>query len=105
MDDYVCIGRIFRMLRREQELSQFDVAYRSEINLSYYCKMERGEANPSLRKINAVLKTLSISPIRFAELYTIQKQCFLVAPQHENESASSETFENDVQDLLTEVYM
>lgn len=99
MDDYICMGRVFRMLRREKEFSQFDVAYRSEINLSYYCRMERGEANPSLKKISAVLKTLGVPPVRFVEMVTLEMQCYLVQPQTEPEL---EAEEESLQPLMSE---
>lgn len=81
MDESICMGRVVRTLRRERQLSQFDVAYRAEINLSYYCKIERGEANPSFRILTSLLRTLSVSPVRFFEMIALEQQFFLLYPR------------------------
>ena len=88
MEESICMGRVVRSLRRERHLSQFDVAYRAGINLSYYCKIERGEANPSYRIIMILLRTLSVSPVRFFEMIALEQQYFLLYPRlHEDDLA------------------
>ena len=72
MDEAIVIGRVIRRLRREKGLSQFAVASRSGINLSYYCKLEGGKTNPTIRVIYAVTQTLGVSLVRFSELITLE---------------------------------
>lgn len=79
MDESVIIGKVIRTLRREKGLSQFAVASRSGINLSYYCKLEGGQANPSIRVIFAVTHTLGVSPAQFIELISLEMQYFLIS--------------------------
>ena len=79
MDETIVIGRVIRNVRREKGLSQFHVASRSGINLSYYCKLEGGQANPSIRVIFAVTHALGISPAQFLELIALETQYFLVS--------------------------
>ena len=56
------------------------------VNLSYYCKLERGEANPSIRKLYAILKALGVSPVQFTELVVLQSEYLLFSA--ENRAAS-----------------
>lgn len=95
MDDFIFVGRVIRMLRREKEFSQFDVAYRSDMNLSYFCRLERGEANPSLRKLYDVFRVLEVTAPHFFELVQLEKQYFLVhqpcEPQAEIEYVSEDS--------------
>ncbi|MBQ5967831.1 MAG: helix-turn-helix transcriptional regulator [Clostridiales bacterium] len=86
MDESKVIGNAIRTLRKEKELSQFCVAQRSGVNLSYYCKLERGEANPSIRKLYAILKALGVSPVQFTELVVLQSEYLLFSA--ENRAAS-----------------
>ncbi|MBO4651139.1 MAG: helix-turn-helix transcriptional regulator [Clostridiales bacterium] len=79
MDESKVIGNAIRTIRREKELSQFSVAQRSGINLSYYCKLERGEANPSIRKLHAILRALGVSPVQFCELVVLESEYLLVS--------------------------
>lgn len=79
MDESKVIGNAIKTIRREKELSQFSVAQRSGVNLSYYCKVERGEANPSIRKLNAILRALGVSPVQFSELVVLETEYLLVS--------------------------
>ena len=81
MDESKVIGNAIRTLRKEKELSQFCVAQRSGVNLSYYCKLERGEANPSIRKLYAILKALGVSPVQFTELVVLQSEYLLFSAE------------------------
>ncbi len=101
MDESICMGRVVRTLRRERQLSQFDVAYRAEINLSYYCKIERGEANPSFRILTSLLRTLSVSPVRFFEMIALEQQYFLLYPRlHEDDLADMTQLEPEGEPVL-----
>lgn len=53
------IGRNIRKAREGQKRTQEDVAADTGIETSYYAKVERGEANPSLELIYAILRALS----------------------------------------------
>lgn len=54
------IGRKIRKARRDKKLKQVEVAVDAGVNSSYYSKIERGEANPSLEKIYRIAKSLGI---------------------------------------------
>ena len=101
MDESICMGRVVRTLRRERQLSQFDIAYRADINLSYYCKIERGEANPSFRILTSLLRTLSVSPVRFFEMIALEQQYFLLYPRlHEDDYTDVSQLESEDEPVL-----
>lgn len=79
MEETIVIGKVIRKVRREKGLSQFNVASRSGVNLSYYCKLECGQANPTIRVIFAITHALGISPAQFLELIALETQYFLVS--------------------------
>lgn len=54
----VIIGKNMRKLREKQNRNQVDVAEEAGIDTSYYARVERGEANPSLEVIYAIIKAL-----------------------------------------------
>jgi Predicted transcriptional regulators len=86
MNELIIIGRVLKNLRIKKEMSQFAVASRSGINLSYYCKVEHGRTNPSVRVIYAILRSLGVSPVQFMELVAIEMHYLLVCAE-EAESA------------------
>ncbi len=47
-----------RRLRVGKNMTQADLAYEAEINVSYYCAVENGESNISLRKFLSVCRAL-----------------------------------------------
>lgn len=47
-----------RKMREKQERTQEDVSSEAGIEMSYYSKIERGEANPSLEIIYAIVRAL-----------------------------------------------
>ena len=47
-----------RKLREKQNRNQVEVAEEAGIDTSYYARVERGEANPSLEVIYAIVKAL-----------------------------------------------
>jgi transcriptional regulator with XRE-family HTH domain len=78
MDELIILGRVLRNLRLERNMSQFMVAQRSGVNLSYYCKVEHGRTNPSVRVIYAILRSLGVSPVQFTEMLALEKHYLLV---------------------------
>lgn len=57
----VLIGKRMKKVRKEQKRTQVHVADEAGIDSSYYAKVERGEANPSLEVLNAIVKALHVS--------------------------------------------
>jgi len=56
----IAIGRNIRKERARQGLSQEEVSSDAGIEMSYYARIERGEANPSLEKIYAIIHAMSV---------------------------------------------
>ncbi|QDU52224.1 HTH-type transcriptional regulator SinR [Gimesia panareensis] len=54
-------GQRVRKLRKEQGYSQENFAYACELDRTYMGGIERGERNPTLRKIEQIADTLGIS--------------------------------------------
>ncbi len=54
------IGRRLQQARQRKELTQAEVAKRAGTNTNYYAKLERGEAVPSLKMLEKIIKALSI---------------------------------------------
>lgn len=54
------IGKNMRKIRERQNRTQEDVSSDAGIEMSYYSKIERGEANPSLEIIYAIIKSLHV---------------------------------------------
>ncbi len=54
------IGQRFQDARTRKGLTQAEVAKRAGTNTNYYAKLERGEAIPSLKMLEKVLKALGL---------------------------------------------
>ncbi len=54
----VIIGKNIRKIREKQGRFQVEVAEEAGIDTSYFARVERGEANPSLEVIYAIVKAL-----------------------------------------------
>lgn len=54
------IGKNIHKVRSRQNRTQEDVAGEAGIETSYFAKIERGEANPSLEIIYAIIKALHV---------------------------------------------
>lgn len=54
------IGQRLQAARLRKGLTQAEVAKRAGTNVNYYAKLERGEAVPSLRMLEKVLKALGV---------------------------------------------
>lgn len=55
---FIKIGKNMRKIREKQNRTQEDVSSEAGIEMSYYSKIERGEANPSLEIIYAIIRAL-----------------------------------------------
>ncbi len=54
------IGKNITKIRKRRGLKQVEVAVDAGVNHSYYSKIERGEVNPSLEKLYAIVKALRV---------------------------------------------
>lgn len=54
------IGKEIAKVRKQKGLKQVEVAVDAGLDPSYYSKIERGEVNPSLKKIYRITKALGI---------------------------------------------
>lgn len=56
----VLIGKKMRKIREIQRREQVEVAEEAGIDTSYYARIERGEANPTLERLYSVVKALHV---------------------------------------------
>ena len=56
----ILIGKKMRKFRKGQKREQVEVAEEAGIDTSYYARIERGEANPSLEVLYAIIKALHV---------------------------------------------
>lgn len=49
-----------RETRERKQMTQEEVAQKAGMTVTFYAMMERGEANPSIAKLNKVLKALDL---------------------------------------------
>ncbi|OYX53943.1 hypothetical protein B7Y92_00770 [Candidatus Saccharibacteria bacterium 32-50-13] len=56
----IYIGNRLRAVRINLNLTQAEVAMRADTNTNYYAKLERGEAMPSLKMLEKVIKALGV---------------------------------------------
>lgn len=54
------LGRNIREVREDKSKTQEQISLDAGIEMSYFSKIERGEANPSLEIIYAIIKALNI---------------------------------------------
>ena len=59
------IGKNLQQSRQRKGLTQAEVAKRAGTNTNYYAKLERGEAVPSLKMLEKIIKALSIKSSDF----------------------------------------
>lgn len=55
------LGKNVRRLRRKKGLTQEELAFEAEIDLTYVGGIERGKRNPSLMVMARIAKALSVS--------------------------------------------
>lgn len=73
-----------RMLRESQNLTQIQVAEQTNMSVSSYAKLERGERKISVDELTRVAETLQVSP---AQLLDNDKQnilCFVNSNSNQN---------------------
>lgn len=54
------LGERFRTAREKLGLTQSEVAKKAKMTVNYYAMIERDEVNPSLKKLQSVVKVLGI---------------------------------------------
>lgn len=53
-------GLQLKEAREKKKFTQAAVAKQSDMTVTYYAMIERGEVNPSLEKVNKILKVLDL---------------------------------------------
>lgn len=56
----IYIGRQLAQARHDKDLTQAEVAERAKTTVNHYAKIERGEAVPSLKTLEKIVKALGI---------------------------------------------
>ena len=69
MDVVALFGRNVRMMRKQQELSREELAFRAGLKRSYLSDLERGTRNPTVRALGRIADALSAEP------YTLLLRC------------------------------
>lgn len=54
------LGEKIRKARETAKLTQVEVAKAADVDVTYYSRIERGEANPSYEKLHNILKILKV---------------------------------------------
>jgi transcriptional regulator with XRE-family HTH domain len=62
MDAEKLLGLNVRDLRRQQQLSQEELAHRADMDRSYISDLERGRRNPSVKAIGRIAQALCVPP-------------------------------------------
>jgi len=57
------LGLIFKQVRRNRSLSQNSLSEAANINNSYYCSVERGIVNVTMKKFLSICAGLGIPPV------------------------------------------
>ena len=57
------IGKKFKSCREKAGLTQSEVASKAGVHVNYYARIERGEENPSLEKVQGIMKVLKIKSL------------------------------------------
>ena len=60
-----CFAKNLRRFRKENGLSQVELADVSGISFKYIYKLERGKANPSIKVVDILAKSLGVASISF----------------------------------------
>lgn len=63
MDLKDIVGKNIVKYRKEQHLTQQDLAYRADISVSHLRNIERGQVNTTLDVVDRVSKSLEIPPL------------------------------------------
>ncbi len=54
------VGIKIKAAREKKRMTQAEVAEKADMNTNYYACIERGEVNPSLDKLYAIIKALGV---------------------------------------------
>ena len=60
-----CFALNLKRFRKENGLSQLELSELSGISFKYIYKLERGTANPSIKIVDILAKSLGVSPVSF----------------------------------------
>jgi transcriptional regulator with XRE-family HTH domain len=63
----VIVGKNVRKLRLQRRMTQEELAFEAEIDLTYVGGIERGRRNPSLMVLVRIAKALDVSPPKLLE--------------------------------------
>jgi transcriptional regulator with XRE-family HTH domain len=56
------LGETFKKAREKMNLTQMEVAEKTDMTVNYYAMIERGEVNPSISMVRRLKKLLKINP-------------------------------------------
>jgi len=54
------VGRKLKEARLKKKMTQAEVAKKAYLNTNYYACIERGEVNPSMEKLESIVKVLDV---------------------------------------------
>lgn len=54
------VGRKLKEARTNKKMTQAEVAKKADLNTNYYACIERGEVNPSMEKLESIIKVLGV---------------------------------------------
>lgn len=54
------LGSSLKKVRLEAGLTQADVASKADVHVNFYARIERGEVNPSFKKLHSITTVLGI---------------------------------------------
>lgn len=55
------LGEKVKKIREQLDLTQGDVATRSDLHVNYFARLERGEVNPSYETLRNIAKALKVT--------------------------------------------
>ena len=80
-------GKHLRDLRRQQDLTQEEVAHRADLHVTYLSGIERGVRNPSLKNIRAIARALGAPT---ADLFAFEEQAPHAPEEIDRDNAASD---------------
>lgn len=57
------LGDKLKQAREEENLTQAEVAKSAKVHVNYYARIERGEENPTFKKLFRILKALKLDSL------------------------------------------
>lgn len=58
--DFAAFGKNLKRARYRKDLTQAEVAQKAGVNVNYYARLERGEANPTLELLSKITRILDV---------------------------------------------